>query len=91
MHASLKTINTPEDTVWEELSIWEEMANISDFEYSDSQPETNKEFRPNKASTITSTKSDDSLTTVALSIIDTYQGCNWNVESCFGHEPTNLY
>jgi hypothetical protein len=72
------------DTVWEELSIWEDMANISDFEYSDSEQETHKEFHPDKVSTITSTKCDDSLTTFALSTTDTYQGCNWDVESCFG-------
>ena len=72
------------DTVWEELSIWENMVNISDFEYSGSEQETHKEFRHDKASTITSSICDDSLTTVALSTTDTYQGCNWDVESCFG-------
>ena len=73
------------DTVWEELGIWEDMVNISDFEYSGSEQETHKESRRDKASsTITRTICDDSLTTVALSTTDTYQGCNWDVESCFG-------
>jgi hypothetical protein len=72
------------ETVWEEMSIWEDLADISEFEYSDSEHETH-EVTPDKSSAVTSTKDDDCVATVALSTTDSYQGCNWDVESCFGH------
>jgi hypothetical protein len=72
------------DTVWEEMSLWDDMANISDFEYTDSEHKIDNDVGPDKPSTITTTKCDDSFTTVALSTTDTQQGCNWDVESCFG-------
>ena len=73
------------ETVWEEMSIWEDLADISEFEYSDSEHETDK-AKPDKSSAVTSTKGDDSVATVALSTTDSYQGCNSDVESCFGHK-----
>jgi hypothetical protein len=78
------------DTVWEEMDIWEDLADISEFEYSDSEHET-QEGKPDKGSAVTSTKCDDSFTRVALSTTDSYQGCNWDVESCSGLHHLRSY
>jgi hypothetical protein len=75
------------DTVWEEMSIWEDLADITEFEYSESEHEIHA-GKPEKGSAVTSTKCDDFLTKVVLSTTDSYEGCNWDVESCFGYQPS---
>jgi hypothetical protein len=77
-------------TVWEEMSIWEDVNNISDFGYSDSEEdEINRNV--GRENVMTTTKPYVSFKKTELATTESYKGCNestWDIDSFFGSPPT---
>lgn len=75
-------------TVWEEMSLWEDVNNISDFGYSDTE-EDGINRNVGRENVVATTKPDISTKQIELAATELCKGCNgstwdWDIGSCFG-------
>lgn len=79
-------------TVWEELSIWENVNDISDFAYSDAEEDEIKET-VDCENIVNTTKAAISAKQSELETINSCKSCTesgWDIDSCFGSPGLNI-